>query len=801
MALCYNLAGSVRCKLDQTIGIGYQVDGVSQVTKANTDVIASFQQVVNKVGSMATTLGAFASNMAGLTKNMKGLGASGEFVQSFKGSSTSINAAAKASDRFNTSIGGTPGRVDAAASKIRELTSAVNQYSSAVGSIKPIPMSPIPGTGPDKGGGGSAIHNRDIFPMVPKFMFAWRAGSEAIQAAQFGFNDILLGRSREKMAAGLGQLSPLGFDTDLKSKVEASAKVFNQRFWTISAESYVDAMSQTASAFDVTKLGFSNLQRMNEASLKLSATAKMSTEKAAELLSKTLLAQITQMPADVAERLNKGLTADVKGYGKVDMGGLSEAVTAQISKTVAISSIWGPGIQSGFRGALPTLLERGYSLPAALAMVGAYADVGFQPGQGGKSVRDIYEREPVNFAKTLAYGAGLWQSESAQLDPQTLAQNKRQNKITTEALLPIVNKYLSNEELAPELFLTVGKIITQAEAEGHSLKEFGFSQYYLPMIRQTVKKPFQDRIADANSKIAGASYDETGKIVESQMQDAGTAYQRITSAFNNLATTMADTSWAHAIAGPVSKNLNFIRENLEMQRKTAKMTHDQITAAYLEKEDQLIQDFGLDQARNILNNAMRANKGVPSFEGGGFWGSMFQTTGELGSLWDNKYVSPFDAFSMSDEWKDYYRDFWDNSIIGPLKEAGATWDSYAQQVYAAMDYIPNKFVELFDMIGSAIDGVKAKVAPYIPKFESPPGAAPKPEEYGDMPLSERMAVPFMSMGGSGMGAPPQIVLTSQIENRLQLDGRVIAQVVADIIQQNRDVHYHGYGGDPMGFVT
>ena len=119
----------------------------------------------------------------------------------------------------------------------------------------------------------------------------------------------------------------------------------------------------------------------------------MSTEKAAELLSKTLLAQITQMPTEVAERLNKGLTADVKGYGNVNMGGLSEAVTAQISKTVAISSIWGPGIQSGFRGALPTLLERGYSLPSALAMVGAYADVGFQPGQGGKLIQAQQVRE------------------------------------------------------------------------------------------------------------------------------------------------------------------------------------------------------------------------------------------------------------------------------------------------------------------------------------------------------------------------------------------------------------------------
>jgi hypothetical protein len=69
-----------------------------------------------------------------------------------------------------------------------------------------------------------------------------------------------------------------------------------------------------------------------------------------------------------------------------------------------------------------------------------------------------------------------------------------------------------------------------------------------------------------------------------------------------------------------------------------------------------------------------------------------------------------------------------------------------------------------------------------------------------MPLSERMAAPFMSYGGQG-ATPPQIQLLSQIDARLHIDSRVIAGVVAEIIQRNRDTHYHDYGGDPMGFAT
>lgn len=41
----------------------------------------------------------------------------------------------------------------------------------------------------------------------------------------------------------------------------------------------------------------------------------------------------------------------------------------------------------------------------------------------------------------------------------------------------------------------------------------------------------------------------------------------------------------------------------------------------------------------------------------------------------------------------------------------------------------------------------------------------------------------------------------QIENRLLLDGRELAFVIAEIIQRNRAVNGQGFGGDPFGFNT
>lgn len=791
--------------MDQTIGIGYQVDGVQQVTKANTDVIASFQQVVNKVGSMATTLGAFASNMAGLTKNMKGLGASGEFVQSFKGSSTSINAAAKASDRFNTSIGGTPGRVDAAASKIRELTSAVNQYSSAVGSIKPIPMSPMTGTGKGGSPGVAPIRNRDILSMTPRFMLAWRLGSEAVQGAHYMFNDVLLGRNREKLAAGLGQLSPLGFDKSLKQRTEMSAKLFSQKFWTVSAESYVDAMSMTASAFNVENLGFLNLQKMNESAMKLGMISKMSMEKSSALVSKIILGLLTQMPEEISQQLQKGGKADVKGYGNVDMGGLAQGIASQVAKTVAVSSAWGPDISSAFRGALPTLLERGYSLPTALAMTSAYVDVGFQAGQGGKAIRNVYEKEPINLAKTLAYGAGLWQSESAQLDPQTLAQNKRQNKITTEAIMPLVNKYLSNEDLAPELFNTVGKIITKAEADGISLKELGFSQYYLPMIRQMVKKPFQDRQAEARKMIESATDLELTKQVLDTLDDAGTAYKKVSSAMNDYFTTISDTPAAHWLADTISTPFKYhnAANMLETYVKRNKLDKDATEKLFQEHKSLLEWTIGPEKAEAIRQRLTKIAEGDPlPGRHDRLLARDTMSTDMLGDVF-GKLKEGYDWYiansgltkpgatmtedfnTISDAALDIYL-----GITEPLRNAALKIEAWQNEVYSAIDALPAKVKEFFQGINDRVDSILPKKQEYTPT----------PEDYGALPLADRLAVPFMNFVPTPAPGPQENQVI-QIDNKLHIDTRVIAQVVAEIIQRNRDTNYHTYGGDPMGFVT
>jgi len=882
--------------VDQTIGIGYQVDGVQQVVEANKHVIASFEAVANKLVGVGTSVtGAIApimnfakglSALGNAAASIKDLGVKGAKLGDFFKGSSSMGTAARNAELFNKAITDTPAKASAAASALGALSTAVERYNVAMGTAKGYQIAPMkvnkagePIPFQQPGGGGSGRKPKmapddtgnflmdSIWGKAPWFLLRYRMWSAGIQAAQYGATDIGLGRSRQKMAHSLGELSPLGFDQNLKKDTEFAAKMFSQKFWTVSAESYIQAMTQTASAFDVSAIGFGNMQKMNEASIKVSMISKMSVEKTAELMTKTMLAFMTKLPEEVSRQLQSGGKADVKGFGNVDIGGLSQGIAAQIGKTIAVSAIWGPGIQSAFRYILPSVLDRGWSMPASLALVAATSDLGFQPGQSGRGAKDLFEGEGDPFAQMIMKRTGLWRdTKGLNLTPEQKKLNKDHNTQYMNAIRSkLVNKYMGDEDIAPDFLKAMGGIMKDLEAEGFNIvKEFGVSKNWIPLIRSVTSEGFATRYKEMKDKIANSVDADLTKTVLETLLDAGTAYERVSTSLQNFSTTISDWPGAHIIAKAISGPFNYATTLMSTQRAVARdqwspsKVHDWIR----EHQEHLISEFGVAETEMLRERMIETAKtgktsgwlaptvlslakdlgnttmDIVEWFGGGiadiaksFWnelkvkpkpgrfndflerplwtrpeaikGGIYDTVTGIGNLlapiWDSISGSAMTTWDSGTLWQSL-GDFWNNSIIGPLKEAGATWDMYAQQVYAAIDYLPNKIVELIGDIGSAIDSIKAKVAPYIPKFETPPGASPAPEGFNDMSLSERMAVPFMSYGGAGQGAP-QITLTSQIENRLQLDGRVIAQVVADIIQKNRDVNYHGYGGDPMGFVT
>jgi hypothetical protein len=136
----------------------------------------------------------------------------------------------------------------------------------------------------------------------------------------------------------------------------------------------------------------------------------------------------------------------------------------------------------------------------------------------------------------------------------------------------------------------------------------------------------------------------------------------------------------------------------------------------------------------------------------------------------------YDMITWGDEWAEATR-----------KKIGFMWESVGSQI----DRITNG-------IGDYIDSIWAKLG-FAPKekegvpVDSTPGAGGG--FYGPTPATG----PFILQNyvpNAQQEAGPQVI---QIDNTLRLDERVIAQVVAEIIQKNRDTYYHGFGGDPTGF--
>ncbi|MGO8880643.1 MAG: hypothetical protein ACLPVO_09425 [Desulfomonilaceae bacterium] len=843
--------------MDQTIGIGYGVEGVGTVVTENDKVIASFDSVIHKIEGFASKMTGFASGFERISKGMSTMGGT-KFSEFFKGS-TSLKTAATNTGLLNTALESTPGRATAAAEALGKLSAAVGAYNAqmslAVRQSK-VPIAPNMVAPAGSKGGGAATGS--MFPglgRVPGYMLGWRLASEGLRAAHYAISDIILGKSRAGLSKGLGELSAVGMDSGQKAQMEFSAKQFSQKFWTVSAEKYVEALSYTASGFDINAIGSSNLLKLHEASMKMSMVAKMSADKSAAMMTKSVLAIISQLPSEIADKLRQGLSAEVPHFGKVTIGELGEKLTAQYLKAMKTTMMWGPDIQNAFKYALPNFLEMGWSPAGALAFTGSLVNAGFHAGQSGRGIKDIFVKEEETFAKIFVKGGGYWGEEGA-FDRNTGRQltgierkiNKENNRRYLEAGRALVHKYLQTPETAAELLSAAGvyyrKLTDPAQGGKETSKSLGVSTQFQPLFLMYTKKSFEDEMVKAKERIEHASYKDTDEIVKKSIEDVGSSYARIMNAFDNLSTSLADYPGAHWIASGVTKQLDYTRTLIDLQKKAIAEHWDnaQINKWIDENDQDLMETFGQKRLDILRYETQRAAKdknvrwfwptvgshmqtaigyGLPWNWGNeseeqnrmsplkALWqGLTFQGAGGLNS-WGttNNFLQGVDEIvggigksigslpESFDQGRDYIRasisDFYE-SATQPFKDATAYIDSSWQGIQDAVMAPFRKFQELGDWFTG---GGKEVPAPPIPQTqERLPGPYQQPVE------------PEFNPFRFGSYVPPQqsihITLTQEplnVQSHLHLDGRILAMAVSDIIQQNRDVNYQTYGADPMGF--
>ena len=452
-----------------------------------------------------------------------------------------------------------------AATEISKLTEAVNNYNRAVGAAQNMKIAKVvdssgePLTGEKRGAKKSEkekLLEDWFFDRSAFFMLRYRMYSGILDAMVYSLADIGMGRSRSKLADAMGELSAVAFTSGQKKQAEFAANVFSMKLWNVTTEEYLQAMSATASAFDVNAIGFDNIRRMNEAAIRFGKLSKLSAEKSADLMTGIILQLMTRFPEDVAEKLKAGLTANVKDYGEVNLGGLSEKIAAQAAKAIQISTVWGPGIAGAFKYMLPELLEKGWSIPAALALLGSIKDAGFPAEQIGRATKETFLSAPADFAKTILWATDRWETEG---EGMTRGQAKALNEEKTRILTKTIQGWLADPGLFQKNMPLLGEALRLAEKKGAlPVEDLGLSKYFMSVTRTLTTAGAMERFKEQLNLIQKADYDEVSQMAVEMLDDAGTAWARISNSFTRFYQTMADTPLAHSVADPISDSMDFL---------------------------------------------------------------------------------------------------------------------------------------------------------------------------------------------------------------------------------------------------
>ena len=770
-------------------------------------------------------------------------------------------------DNLVSRLHATAGLAYKATSEIEKLTVAVAAYNQAVGAAGGMKFNFVKDKDPNKVTPVGTPGDKTKEPKKDKdlvdqfldksafFMFRYRMYSAAFDAAQYSVKDLLLGGSRQKLAKDLGELSGLQFTSGQKKQTEYAAMMFSMKFWQTSTEEYVKAMSMTASAFDINSIGFENLRRMNEAVLKFGSLSKLGAEKSAELLSGVVLSIVSRLPQETRDALNKGLTADVKGYGNTDLGGMVETIAARSAKAVQISSLWGPGIASAFKYMLPELLEKGWDVTAALSMLGALKNQNFRPEQIGRATKDLFLSTPTAFAKAYLMANNLWEEGGVEGSLLSEGDANKINKMRTAKLGDWITKNLFSD---PDMFMAampvLGESVRKAEEKGKRfVEDMGFSKYFASVLRQFMEPGTMDEFKKFKAIIASAEYDDLAKMMVEQIQDAGTAWERITGAFNRFYQAAADSPVAHQIAGPIADFMNYQTLYLQIP-KTLRTKGNETLADAMKDFDKNYR--GTLEAMYGKEAVKKMTDGISASYKQGDWTVLFFGAADV---WKKLSGLDFDTESYWESWKSVGELFvsigksldWLNQTPVMLKQLiselfpqlGEMEDYIVSQMVKVKEFFERVIDSIVSLIYSIPDLIMGKIGIGLPGktdsvnasqggwwdsfTDSLSGAKnwflglPSPAQavavqdnvdttIGKSILENPESLPSMFApklpGYTPLsGVPMQLSDASDqpihIENRLIVDGRELAYIISEIIQRNRAVNYQGFGGDPFGYNT
>lgn len=829
--------------MDQRIGIEYVVTGHDTVIQANKQLATSLTHVTNKIKHASSELISFTgsvsssiSKLSRVSEVFKGLkdlqgGSRGNASSPFSIDSRPLETATSRTISLTDKLERLVRPARDATTAMNELTSAVGKYNGAIassGNLAPkLSRASTPGglshttdtVQPDRGSKWSPFGMGSL-----GFMARWWGAYQAAHLAKLGITDVMLGKSREELAAGLGELSSVSFTPSQKKQTEMAAQQFSSRFWTTTTEQYVQAMSQTASAFSIGDLGFEPLRKMNDAVLAFGMISKIKPEAASELMSQNLRAVLAFQPKNVREMLETGGAATVKGYekfGDLDMGSLMEKMAGQYSKAIEISSIWGSGIANTFRHSLPVMLNMGWNPAAALALAGTAKDLGFHAGQAGRGFKDLFTSFPTSAAKSILMGSGHWQDETkirASGDSEGARQAHLQNQMLLKEITPLIAQQMSTPEGMRRIMPIIGRFTKLAQKQGwRVIEDMGASKNFLPIIQAFQQGGALERFNEMMQKVSGDNVDaEMYAKAKATLDDAGTAWQRISGAVSNYFEAIADTDLAHKAASIFdifNEGATEMRLKQAMTKMTAEGRMPQEKTAFIENMYPRWKDkFGeekADQLRALGYHLgeipfMKNKKGEAVPSSNEYFRSIASTDDIERMPWGLKHV-----------WKYGYQAL--NGML-PMQKEMNKLDQQVSDKYG-LTVAPPQFHAPWPLNPTSAN-IKLPIDQGLQKNFTP---APErslagnifdwlwgPAVLGDFDRAKLAAannnVPYVAPYSPQAQQPiiqavPEEGPGGNFSFKFYIGQQELRQVFIEMIEENRSRGYQSFGSDPMGFNT
>ncbi len=286
-------------------------------------------------------------------------------------------------------------------------------------------------------------------------------------------------------------------------------------------------------------LGTEQIRKITEAGINMGPTTRMDENTSTERLSKFILGNLSQQPAGVMSSITGGGKAGVPGYGVTDAANMAEKMSAQFSKVVEITGVWGTDVANYMQYAAPISAVKHWKPAEMFSLAGVASDAGFKGAKFGRAMMDEMVKGSEGFARMELFAAGRFTRNVDKNGIPTGKYSVNENEVRQH--LAVINQKMDSfegwarfmRELGPKM--QVAMAATKDPNIGLQLiKDLKLSKNFLPQLITTQSGSFIDRVLKTAGEALQASYADEIKKREAMVDEVYYGGEKLTDSRNKI---------------------------------------------------------------------------------------------------------------------------------------------------------------------------------------------------------------------------------------------------------------------------